>query len=236
MARTDNMRDTQLNFFEDHMKHAGEQTRKAVLSSWAGPFGDRVYPKIDESMFDPIYSTHGRPASPTNDLVGACMLQVLLGISEEDLFLRMLTDLTFQYALHRTTEEKLPFSKVTLRRFKTRLWHHFEATGDDLFGVCCQDVFERMKKEEKPMSRFLRRIGKLTVQDLVLPDGKKAGHMSGDAAKEETAKEKDSGQDLSGREGRKDETETGTCSGGTAGCTDDTGGSGRSADIQGAGH
>ncbi len=183
MARTDNPQKVQYNFFEDHVVHAGLQTQKAIRSSWAEPFRERLFPKIEEALFDPLYSTQGRPASPTNVLVGACMLQLLLGIQEDELFLRMLTDLTFQYALHRTTDEKLPFSKTTFRRFKIRLIHHFEETGDDLFRNCCQDVLEKMKKEEKPVPRFLRKIGRMTVQNLYSQNRKETAQKAEEAGK-----------------------------------------------------
>lgn len=225
MARPENLHDVQFNFFEDHVSLAGERVQKAVKTSWAASFGDRVYPMIKESLFDPLYSTQGRPAAPTNVLVGACILQLLLGISEDELFLRMLTDLTIQYALHRTTDEKLPFSKVTFRRFKMRMIHYYEVSGEDLFQKCCQEILDKMKEEEKPMTRFLRRIGRLSVQDLYSQSRREAGKSEEAAGNLPMNGQENQSEGPEGTEteqgGRKDETGTGTNSGGTSGCADD---------------
>ncbi|MBQ8091976.1 MAG: transposase [Clostridia bacterium] len=166
MARKDNSNSYQFNFFEDHFQHSYPVIQNAVLSSWAGPFGDRLFPLIDESIFDPLYSSHGRTSSPINVLFGACLLQYLLSISEDELFLRIMTDLTFQYALHTTTNEALPFSKTTFRRFKTRLLTHYNSTNNDLFRSCCRDVIKKMKADGEPVPRMLKRINRLTVKDL----------------------------------------------------------------------
>ena len=166
MSRKDNSTCRQINFFEDHFEHSCPATQEAVLNSWAGPFGDRFFPLIDEAIFDPLYSSSGRPSAPINLLYGACLLQQLLHISDEELFLRIMTDLTFQYALHTTTNEMPPFSKTTFRRFKTKLVTHYIATDNDLFNMCTVNILNRLKTEDNPIPLFLRRAGKLTADSL----------------------------------------------------------------------
>ncbi|MBQ7486694.1 MAG: transposase [Clostridia bacterium] len=166
MARKYTTTSRQINFFEDHFEHSHPSTQKAVTNSWAGPFGERFFPLIDEAIFDPLYASSGRPSAPISLLYGACILQQLHGISDDELLLRIMTDLTFQYALHTTTNEMPPFSKSTLRRFKTRLIMHYIATDNDLFNICTQDILKKLKAEPEPVPKFLRRAGKLTAESL----------------------------------------------------------------------
>ncbi|MBR1710830.1 MAG: transposase [Clostridia bacterium] len=153
---------TQMNFFEDHYDHASKAIQSAVKESWAGFFGDHIFPLIDDSIFDPLYSSTGRPSAPVYLLYSLCLFEITMHIPEEQLFQRILTDLAFQYALHRTTDECLPFARSTYHRFKKKLHEHAIQTGNDLFFLCNVDLTVKLKSIAH-VPKIFRNLEKYTI-------------------------------------------------------------------------
>ena len=52
--------------------------------SWAKPFGDTIFPMIDETKFEVLYEgTNGRPNTPVNVVIGSLILKELTGQTDE---------------------------------------------------------------------------------------------------------------------------------------------------------
>ena len=63
-----------------------DRERRMLEKSWAVPFGELVFPAIDEKPFAVLYSSKvSRPNTPVNVLVGALILKELLGGTDDEL-------------------------------------------------------------------------------------------------------------------------------------------------------
>jgi len=59
----------------DRLNKLTERERRILDKSWAKPFGDRIFPMIDEQKFAVLYcEDNGRPNTPVNVVVGSLFL------------------------------------------------------------------------------------------------------------------------------------------------------------------
>ena len=62
--------------FVDSLNHLSEREKKLLDRSWAKPFGDDIFPKIDERKFADFYSDRSpRPNTPVNIVLGGMLLE-----------------------------------------------------------------------------------------------------------------------------------------------------------------
>jgi hypothetical protein len=117
----------------DRLNNLTARERRILDKSWAKSFAERVFPLIDESRFEVLYcNDNGRPNTPVNIIVGALFLKELNQVTDEELLDEILFDGRYQYALHLTSYEEIPFSDRTVSRFRARLYEHEMETGEDL--------------------------------------------------------------------------------------------------------
>ena len=118
----------------DRFNNLTEKEKKAVLGSWAKPFAEVIFPSICEDRFAVLYSSNKatRPNTPINIVVGAMMIQEIVGMTDDEVLEGLCCDVRMQYALHTTSWDEQPMSDRTLSRFRQRLYEHEEETGEDL--------------------------------------------------------------------------------------------------------
>jgi hypothetical protein len=154
--RANNYEQISLN---DRLNNLTDRERRFLDKSWAKPFAEKIFPLINETRFEVLYSNdNGRPNTPVNIVVGSLLLKEMTRLTDEELLESVLLDPRYQYALHLTGYEEIPFSDRTVSRFRERLYWHEEETGEDL-----------LKKEIEGMaaefSKMLKIHGKLKRMD-----------------------------------------------------------------------
>ena len=103
---------------------------RILNNSWAVPFGDRIFPMIDESKFEVLYcNDNGRPNTPVNVIIGSLILREFANLTDEELVESIILDSRYQYALHLTSYKEIPYSDRTPSRFRERLLLHEMETG-----------------------------------------------------------------------------------------------------------
>ena len=137
----------QLSLF-DSLGFMRERKLRILERSWAKPFSDHIFTKIDESIFAPLFSasTNSRPNAPINVIVGALILKELTGMSDDEVMDACELDLRFQYALHTTSFEVQPISDRTFSRFRTRCAAYELTTGIDLIHDCIVKLSDDIRK------------------------------------------------------------------------------------------
>ena len=79
--------------FSDTLYGLTPREQKALKNSWAQLFADEVFPSIDESRFEVLYSDKAsRPNSPVNVIIGALILKELFDKSDDELVEDILLD------------------------------------------------------------------------------------------------------------------------------------------------
>ena len=117
----------------DRLNNLTDRERRFLENSWAKLFGDRIFPMIDESKFEVLFcNDNGRPNTPVNVVVGSLFLKELMGLTDEELVDSVILDPRFQYALHLTSFDEIPYSDRTPSRFRERLYKHEINTEEDL--------------------------------------------------------------------------------------------------------
>ena len=118
---------------EDRMYKLTEREQRMLDKSWAKYFGDRIFPLINEEKFEVLYcNDNGRPNTPVNVVLGSLILKEMHGLTDDELVDEVIFDIRFQYALHLTSKEEIPYSDRTPSRFRERLYRHEMETGEDL--------------------------------------------------------------------------------------------------------
>jgi hypothetical protein len=140
-----------------------ERERRFLEKSWAKPFGERIFPLIDETKFEVVYcSDNGRPNTPANVVVGSLLLKELTHMTDEEMLEAIILDARYQYALHLTSFDEIPFSDRTVSRFRERLYNYELETGRDLL----KEEIERLAGEFTEMLNIngsLQRMDSLMV-------------------------------------------------------------------------
>ena len=125
---------TQQVGLNDRFNNLTEKEKKAVLGSWAKPFAEIIFPSIREDRFAVLYSsnTATRPNTPINIVVGAMIIQEIVGMTDDEVLEGLCCDARMQFALHTTSWVEQPMSDRTLSRFRQRLYEYEIETGEDL--------------------------------------------------------------------------------------------------------
>jgi len=153
------LNDSQQIDMNDRLNNLTDRELRTLNNSWARPFGDRIFPLIDESKFGALYcNDNGRPNTPVNIVVGALLIKELTRLTDEELLESIILDPRFQYALHLTSYEAVPFSDRTVSRFRERLCLHEMETGEDLL----KEEIERLAGD---FAKMLKINGKLKRMD-----------------------------------------------------------------------
>lgn len=149
---------------DDNFNLLSDRTKKFVLNSWAGRFADNIFPAINEERFAVLYSSNNfsRPNTPVNIVVAALLLKEVLGLTDEELLLNILTDVKYQYALHTTSLKEQPVSDRTLSRFRERIYKHEIETGEDLLKDEMLAIADKMVAFMK-ISPSLKRMDSVMV-------------------------------------------------------------------------
>lgn len=123
--------------FGDRILTLGERQQKRIENSWAGAFADGIFPKIDEQLFRPLYSSaSASPCAPVNVVVGALILEELFSLSDEKLVENCACDIRYQAALHTTSDLVQPISESTLQRFRRKVSDYEQEHGENLLHRC----------------------------------------------------------------------------------------------------
>ena len=96
---------TQQVRLNDRFNHLTEKEKKVVLGSWAKTFADIIFPSIHEGDFVVLYSDNKatRPNTPINIVVGAMIIQEIVGMTDAETLESLSCDIRMQYALHTTS-------------------------------------------------------------------------------------------------------------------------------------
>lgn len=118
----------------DRFKQLAPRAQKVVLTSWAKPFADHIFPSINEQRFLPLYSSNpaSRPNTPVNIIISLMILKEMFQLTDEELLETVECDIRFQYAIHTTSCPEQPISDRTLSRFRERNARYYQETGIDL--------------------------------------------------------------------------------------------------------
>jgi Transposase DDE domain/Transposase domain (DUF772) len=110
-----------------------EKQRKRLENSWAGPFYQEFFSRIDEETFAVLYSGKGsRPNVAVNVLVGLEAMKAGFGWSDEELYERYCYDLQVRYALGYDRLGDGDFEIRTLYYFRERLSRYNAEKGINL--------------------------------------------------------------------------------------------------------
>jgi hypothetical protein len=143
----------------DRLNNLTDRERRILDKSWAKPFGDRIFPLIDESKFEVLYcNDNGRPNTPVNIVIGSLLLKDLMQVTDEELLESVNLDPRYQYALHLTSCDEIPFSDRTVSRFRERLYWHEIETDEDLL----KEEIERLSGE---LAKLMKINGKIKRMD-----------------------------------------------------------------------
>ncbi|MDI9470564.1 MAG: transposase [Bacillota bacterium] len=121
----------------DALKYLSDSTKAHLFKSWAVPFREKVFPLIDEEPFARLYDDKAsRPETPINVLVGALILKELFDIHDQEVYEKIMFDVSFQYALRTTTYREQPMDYNSLGLFRERNTAYEAMTGVDLIENC----------------------------------------------------------------------------------------------------
>lgn len=140
-----------------------EREKKFLEKSWAKPFAEYIFPAIDEKPFSVLYSSEpSRGNTPVNVLVGACILQQLTDLSDDEILNSLLFDIRFQYALHTVNMEEQPLSDRSLGRFRARCIAYEAETGTDLLKNAV-DSLNKQIAELMKIDHSLKRMDSMMI-------------------------------------------------------------------------
>ncbi|MDO4515368.1 MAG: transposase [Lachnospiraceae bacterium] len=132
--------------------------------SWAFPFAEKVFPAIDESPYEVLYSDKdSRPNTPVNIIIGALILKEMNGLTDEALLNSLIFDIRYQVALHTTSYVEQPMSDRTLSRFRERCLNYQRQTGIDLLHNTIRDI-SNILADLMHMDRTLLRMDSLMIE------------------------------------------------------------------------
>lgn len=127
---------------QDRMMTLNDREREVLNSSWARNFSETIFPRINEHLFEDLYSRESiSPSNPVNVTVGAMILQEIWGLTDEELVQALLFDIRFQTALCTTSEMAQPISTRTLNRFRRRCLNAQKRTGTNPLHTCIEDLY-----------------------------------------------------------------------------------------------
>jgi hypothetical protein len=125
---------TQQIDLEDSINNLTDRERRFLENSWAVPFSNYYFNKINEERFSVLYSNNdaSRPNTPINVIIGLLTIKDMRGLTDEECMEALLFDVSVQYALHTTSFAEQPISDRTLSRFRERCERYYLETGINL--------------------------------------------------------------------------------------------------------
>lgn len=162
--------------------------KKRLENSWAGLFYKHVFCKIDEKLFEPLYSSdNGRPNFPINILVALEIVKHLKNYTDEVLFDAFAYDFQISYALGLRNIGERYFARRTFYEFRARLYQYtlehpqegdvifqqFETLVQHFIKVAQLDTDEQRMDSTQIMSN-IKRAGRLALAYDVLLQAIKA--------------------------------------------------------------
>ena len=126
-----------------------ENAFQELENSWAGYFANEIFPYIDESLFEPLFSDNpaSRPNTPVNMLVSYLILKTYYRFTDEEFINAVKWDLRIAYATRSMDLSRQPINQHSLRRFRNRILEYEKTTGIDLLKVCllrCADSIGKL--------------------------------------------------------------------------------------------
>ena len=132
--------------FKSISSNIGDRKLKILSDSqeWQNVFFREITSRIDEKLFEVLYSDIGRPNAPIRQLVGMLILKEGHNWSDEQLFDECLFNLRVMWALGLTNmNDEVPVAS-TYYDFQSRLHKHLEQRDEDVLGLC----FAKLTKEQ----------------------------------------------------------------------------------------
>lgn len=141
-----------------------EAAREKLKNSWAQVFYDEYFCRLDEMVFEPLYSgKKSRPNTPVNLLVGFETLKSGFGLSDERLYEQFLFDLQFRYALGLLDFDEGHFDLRTIYNFRKALVNYETEHGVNLIRKAAEKITdEQIKRFE--LKTGLQRMDSTMVQ------------------------------------------------------------------------
>lgn len=134
----------QKSFF-DGSEHLAARLREQLHDSWAETFYHEVFCRIDETIFEDLYSEEAsRPNAPANVLMGMEVLKSGFGWSDRHLEQQAQFNLQIRHALGMRDLKDAPPRRRTLYNFRRRVREHAEETGMNLYA----EVFAQVTDEQ----------------------------------------------------------------------------------------
>ena len=154
----------QISLF-DSLGFLSERKQRILDKSWAKPFSEHIFNKIDEMIFAPLYSDkrNSRPNAPVNVIVGALILKEFNGLNDDEIIEECEFDFRYQYALHTTSFKDQPISDRTFSRFRERNAAYELVTGRDLIHECITSLSEEIRKF-MDIEPTLRRMDSMMIE------------------------------------------------------------------------
>jgi hypothetical protein len=135
-----------------------EKRRKELEESWAGTFYQNFFCRLNEDIFDEIYSDKpSRPNMAVNVLVGFEVLKAGFGYSDEEMYAAYNYDMQVRYAFGYRNLGEGEFELRTIYNFRRRLGEHMQETGINLI----EKAFEQVTDEQT--EAFQLKTGKLRM-------------------------------------------------------------------------
>jgi len=141
-----------------------EAAREKLKNSWAQVFYDEYFCRLDEAVFEPIYSgKKSRPNTPVNLLVGFETLKSGFGLSDERLYEQFLFDLQFRYALGLWDVDEGHFELRTIYNFRKALVNYEAEHGINLIRKAAEKITDE-QIERFELKTGLQRMDSTMVQ------------------------------------------------------------------------
>lgn len=117
------------------------KVRKIINSSWAKPFYEHIFSKINESIFKVLYSKkYSRPNKPVNIILGLEIIKHLFNYTDEELIEKFHTDLCVMYALGIEDPGEVVVAIRSLYYFRKRLIEYDKKHNTSLLKEVLKDI------------------------------------------------------------------------------------------------
>jgi len=135
--------------YDDHLQKPlfsqldvlSEKRRRQLKSSWAGVFYQEFFCRLDEKLFEALYSKkYSRPNVPVNVLVAFETLKASFGYSDLQMFEAFSFDMQVRYAMGYHNLGEGDFELRTVYNFRQRLSQHMQETGVNLIEKCFEQI------------------------------------------------------------------------------------------------
>ena len=128
-------------------EYLDDKKQKILEESWAETFRQEVLLRIDEKVFEGMYSEEkSRPNTPVNVLVGWEIIKTGAGLDDRSMHERFLFDIQVRHALGLDDLNEGDFSLRTIYNFRSRVRKYELKTEKDLIKECFKQVTDGQMK------------------------------------------------------------------------------------------